>query len=173
MAPKTRESLRERKEEAPASKPWDFTRFFSKTHQDHFYDVVRKKKVISKVPFRLKDDEYPEILYQILRRGWEVLASPVIEVGVLMVQEFYANAWLTKKHDRGMNPELKNWHTMARGHIMDFSPESVRVVLQLLEPREDPHSYIHKVDTDQRLHQVLADMYVLGAQWRRNAQGQP
>ncbi|KAL4300712.1 hypothetical protein AHAS_Ahas17G0228300 [Arachis hypogaea] len=44
MAPKTRESSRKRKEKAPTFEPWDFTRFFFKAHQHHFYDVMRKKK---------------------------------------------------------------------------------------------------------------------------------
>ncbi|KAL4315075.1 hypothetical protein AHAS_Ahas15G0148800 [Arachis hypogaea] len=88
--------------------------------------MVRKKKVILEVPFKLKEDEYPKILHQVLRRDWEILANPISEVGVLMVQEFYANAWVTKKHDTCVNPEPKNWCTMVRGHIIDFSPESVK-----------------------------------------------
>jgi len=36
-------------------------RFISKVHQDHFYEVVAKKKVILEVPFMLKKSEYPEI----------------------------------------------------------------------------------------------------------------
>ncbi|KAL4300410.1 hypothetical protein AHAS_Ahas17G0198100 [Arachis hypogaea] len=149
MAPKTRESFsRKRKEKAPTSDPCNFTRFFSKTHENHFYEVVHKKKVVPEVHFDLKLKEYPEILYQILIWDWEVLANPVTEVGALMVREFYTNAWVTYKHVRGVNPEPKNWCTMVRGHILDFSPESVRVALQLPPSREDPHSYTRRVNTD-------------------------
>ena len=95
------------------------------------------------------------------------------EVGVLMMREFYANTWVTSKHDRSVNPEPKNWHTMVRGHIMDFIPKSVRVVLQLPKTRNDPQSYTRRVNTDERLDQVLADIWVPGAQWRRDAQGKP
>ncbi|KAL4276591.1 hypothetical protein AHAS_Ahas20G0222500 [Arachis hypogaea] len=173
MAPKTGESSRKIKGKAPASEPWETIRFLTKAHQDHFYDMVRKKKVIREAPFKLKVDEYSEILYQILRRDWKILANPISEVGVLMVQEFYANAWVTKKHDTSVNPEPKNWRTMVRGHIIDFSPESVRVALQLPEPRDNPHLYIRRVNTDQRLEQVLANICVSGAQWRRDAQCRP
>ncbi|KAL4294075.1 hypothetical protein AHAS_Ahas18G0191800 [Arachis hypogaea] len=37
----------------------------------------------------------------------------------------------------------------------------------------DPHSYTRRVNTDQRLDQVLAEICVEGAQWRRDAQGKP
>ncbi|KAL4344482.1 hypothetical protein AHAS_Ahas11G0182800 [Arachis hypogaea] len=87
MAPKTGESSsKKRKEKAPTSGRYDFTRFFSKTHEDYFHEIVSKKKVISEVRFDLKLDEYPEIRYPILRRGWEFLTNPVIDVGILMVR---------------------------------------------------------------------------------------
>ncbi|XP_057759192.1 uncharacterized protein LOC130979685 [Arachis stenosperma] len=61
-APKTGESSsRKRKEKAPASSPYYFIRFFSKTHEDHFHEIVSKKKVIPEVCFDLKPNEYPEI----------------------------------------------------------------------------------------------------------------
>ena len=67
-------------------------RFILKVHQEHFYEVVAKKKVIPEVPFKLKKSEYPEIRQEIRRRRWEVLSNPIQQVGILMVQEFYANA---------------------------------------------------------------------------------
>ncbi|XP_016195620.1 uncharacterized protein LOC107636637 [Arachis ipaensis] len=90
-----------------------------------------------------------------------------------MVQEFYANAWVTKKHDTSVNPDPKYWHTMVRGQIIDFSLESVRMALQLPQSRADPQSFTRRVNSDQRLEQVLTDICVVGAQWRRNAQGKP
>ncbi|QHO29606.1 uncharacterized protein DS421_8g226450 [Arachis hypogaea] len=90
-----------------------------------------------------------------------------------MVQEFYANAWVTKKHDTSINQEPKNWRTMGRGHIKDFSPKSARIALQLPKPRANPQSYTRRSNTDQRLDQVLADICVSGAQWRRDAQAKP
>ncbi|KAL4364667.1 hypothetical protein AHAS_Ahas07G0029000 [Arachis hypogaea] len=60
---------------------------------------------------------------------------------------------------------------MVRVHIMKFSPQSVRVVLQLPPFGEDPHSYTRRVNTDQRLDQVLEDIYLPRAQWRRDSRG--
>ena len=56
MAPKARETSRKRKgkTKASTSESWEMERFISKAHQDHFYDVVAKKKVIPEVPFKLK-----------------------------------------------------------------------------------------------------------------------
>ena len=67
MAPKARETSRKRKGKAIAStsEPWEMERFISKVHQDHFYEVVAKKKVIPEVPFMLKKNEYPEIRHEI------------------------------------------------------------------------------------------------------------
>ena len=60
------------------------------------------------VPFMLKKNEYPKIWHEIQRRGWEILTNPIQQVGILMVQEFYANAWITKNHDQSVNPDPKN-----------------------------------------------------------------
>ena len=103
MASKAGETSRKRKGKAIAStsESWKMERFISKVHQDHFYEVVAKKKVIPEVPFMLKKNEYPEIRHEIRRRGWEVLTNPIQQVGILMVQEFYANAWITRNHEIG------------------------------------------------------------------------
>ncbi|KAL4330402.1 hypothetical protein AHAS_Ahas13G0396500 [Arachis hypogaea] len=166
MAPKTGESSRKRKRKAPAStsEPWETWRFLTKAHQDYFHDVVRQKKVILEVIFRLKEDEYSEIQQEIWRIDWKILANHISEVGTLMVQEFFANAWVTKKHDTSVNPEPKNWRTMVREQILDFSPKSVRLALQLPRMQVDPHSYTRRVNSDQRLEQVLANICVEGAQ---------
>ena len=118
MAPKARETSRKRKGKTKAftSESWEMERFISNVHQDHFYEVVAKKKVIHEVPFKLKKNEYPEIRHEIQRRGWQVLTNPIQQVGILMVQEFYANAWITRNHDQSMNPSPKNYLTMVRGN---------------------------------------------------------
>ena len=133
MASKAGETSRKRKGKAKAStsESWEMERFISKAHQDHFYDVVAKKKVISEVPFKLKKNEYPEIRHEIQRRGWEVQTNPIQQVRILMVQEFYANAWITRNHDQSMNPSPKNYLTMVRGKYLDFSPENVRLAFHL------------------------------------------
>ena len=71
MAPKAGETSRKRKGKAIAStsESWKMERFISKVHQDHFYEVVAKKKVISEVPFKLRKNEYPEIRHEIRRTG--------------------------------------------------------------------------------------------------------
>ena len=56
MAPKAREISRKRKGKAIAStsEAWEMERFISKVYQDHFYEVVAKKKVSPEAPFKLK-----------------------------------------------------------------------------------------------------------------------
>ncbi|KAL4390811.1 hypothetical protein AHAS_Ahas03G0182400 [Arachis hypogaea] len=127
-------------------------RFISKAHQDHFYEVVAKKKVIPEVPFMLKKNEYPKIRHEIQRRGWEVLTNhPIQQVRILIVQEFYANAWIIRNHDQSMNPNPKNWLTMVRGKCLDFSLENVRLAFNLPMMQEDARPYTRRVNFDQRL----------------------
>ena len=175
MAPKTGESSRKGKGKikASTSESWEMERFISKAHQDHFYDVVAKKKVIPEVPFKLKRNEYPEIRHEIQRRGWEVLTNPIQQVGILMVQEFYANAWITKNHDQSKNPDPKNYVTMVRGKYLDFSPENVRLAFNLPYMEENARPYTRRVNFDQRLDQVLMDICVEGAQWKIDSKGKP
>ncbi|KAL4396699.1 hypothetical protein AHAS_Ahas01G0118000 [Arachis hypogaea] len=139
-------------------------RFISKVHQNHFYEVVTKKKVIPKVPFMLKKNEYSEIRHEIRRRGWEVLTNPIHQVRILMVQEFYANAWITRNHDQSMNPNPKNWLTMVREKYLDFSPKNVRLAFHLPMMQENACPYTRRVNFDQRLDQVPMDICVEGAQ---------
>ena len=173
MASNAGETSRKRKgkEKASTSESWEMERFISRVHQDHFYEVVALKKVIPEVPFSLKKSEYPEIRHEIRRRGWEVLTNPIQQVGILMVQEFYANAWITKNHDQSVNPNPKNWLTMVRGKYLDFSPENVRLAFNLPMMQGDEHPYTRRVNFDQRLDQVLIDICEEGAQWKRNSRG--
>ncbi|XP_057748138.1 uncharacterized protein LOC130967343 [Arachis stenosperma] len=175
MASKAGETSRKRKGKAKAStsESWEMDRFLSRVHQDHFYEVVALKKVIPEVPFSLKKGEYPEIRHEIRRRGWEVLTNPIQQVGILMVQEFYANAWITKNHDQGVNPDPKNYLTMVRGKYLDFSPESVRVAFNLPMMQGDEHPYTRRVNFDQRLDQVLTTICEEGAQWKQDSRGKP
>ncbi|KAL4276948.1 hypothetical protein AHAS_Ahas20G0258200 [Arachis hypogaea] len=84
MAPKVGElSSRKRKEKTPSTIPHEVHQFYTKVYEEHYYKIISKKKVIPEVKFVLKANEYPEIQEQIRSRGWEVLANPVIEVGVL------------------------------------------------------------------------------------------
>ena len=166
MAPKAVVSSRKGKgkTKASTSESWEMERFISKSHQDHFYDAVAKKKVIPEVPFKLKKNEYPEIRHEIRRRGWEFLTNPIQQVRILMVQEFYANAWITRNHDQSMNPNPKNWLTIVRGKYLDFSPENVRLAFPLPMIQENARPYTRRVNFDQRLDQVLMDICVEGAQ---------
>ena len=90
-----------------------------------------------------------------------------------MVQEFYANAWITKNHDQSVNPDPKNWLTMVRGKYLDFSPESVRLAFNLPMMQGDEHPYTRRVNFDQRLDQVLTVICEEGAQWKRDSRGKP
>ena len=90
-----------------------------------------------------------------------------------MVQEFYANAWITRNHDQSKNPNPKNYLTMVRGNYLDFSPENVRLAFNLPMMEENARPYTRRANFDQRLDQVLMDICVEGAQWKVDSRGKP
>ncbi|KAL4365650.1 hypothetical protein AHAS_Ahas07G0127300 [Arachis hypogaea] len=62
---------------------------------------------------------------------------------------------------------------MVRGRFLDFSPESVRLAFNLPLMQGDPHPYTRRVNFNQRLDQVLPNICLEGAQWKRDSQGKP
>ncbi|KAL4349961.1 hypothetical protein AHAS_Ahas10G0094300 [Arachis hypogaea] len=62
---------------------------------------------------------------------------------------------------------------MVLGRLLDFSPKSVKLALHLPLMQGDPHHYTRRVNFDQKLDQVLSNICVEGAQWRRDAHGKP
>ncbi|MED6141773.1 hypothetical protein PIB30_106851 [Stylosanthes scabra] len=71
---------------------FDEHRFRKEFNPQLFESHARKRKVIPEVGFNLDKGEYPQIMEQILLRGWRRLAAPMTGVSKLLVQEFYANA---------------------------------------------------------------------------------
>ncbi|MED6173739.1 hypothetical protein PIB30_062502 [Stylosanthes scabra] len=76
---------------APVS-VFDEHRFRKEFNQELFNSHARKRKVIPEVGFDLNEDEYPQIMEQVMLRGWRRLAAPHTSVSKLLMQEFYANA---------------------------------------------------------------------------------
>ncbi|MED6173234.1 hypothetical protein PIB30_057395 [Stylosanthes scabra] len=90
-------------------------------------------------------------------RGWKLLCKPPQDkMGILMLREFYANAKMTG-NEKQTHPHLT---TFVRGREVDFCPESIRVVLQLPEIADSPQSYEARKDGDQRLEDVIRNIYV-------------
>ncbi|MED6175736.1 hypothetical protein PIB30_081167 [Stylosanthes scabra] len=71
---------------------FDEHRFRIEFNQELFESYARRRKVIPEVGFDLNEDEYPQIMEQVMLRGWRRLAAPHTSVNKLLVQEFYANA---------------------------------------------------------------------------------
>ncbi|KAL4329191.1 hypothetical protein AHAS_Ahas13G0275400 [Arachis hypogaea] len=69
MAPKIIESSKKRKGKEPATSSYNAQRFRSKLHEKHFYEHTYEKAVTPEVGFALQLNEYPEIQFQIQRRG--------------------------------------------------------------------------------------------------------
>ncbi|MED6224547.1 hypothetical protein PIB30_085215 [Stylosanthes scabra] len=177
MAPKTR---KRNTSDAPSSsqrpntppKPtYDATRFKSLAHERHYEEMVQFRMPIPEVLFSLKKNEFKHIKDEITRRGWDLLCNPPQKkMGIMLLREFYANARMTRR-DKQSNP---HYMTSVRGKDIDFSPESIRVILQLpdIDDSEQSCEARRKAD-DQRLNDVLRDIGEPFAQWKLDNKGKP
>ncbi|MED6114322.1 hypothetical protein PIB30_079165 [Stylosanthes scabra] len=120
---------------------FDNYRFKSAFNDELYNSIVKNKKVIAECCIDLDDNEYPEVKEQISLRGWTRLAAPKQEISIDLIHEFYANAILTEEEI-----EEAGGHTFrsyVRGKLVDFSPENLRNLVQ-----------------------VLADLCIPGATWK-------
>ncbi|MED6223965.1 hypothetical protein PIB30_079287 [Stylosanthes scabra] len=120
--------------------------FQKEFNQQLFESHARRRKVIPEVGFNLDEDEYPQIMEQILLRGWRRLAAPMTSVSKMLVQEFYANVAISD--EEAAEQEELPYKSFARGVKVDFSPNNIR------------------------LDEVLADLCIPGATWKLSS-GQP
>ena len=89
-----------------------------------------------------------------------------------MVQEFFANLWMTEKQRLEETAFYTFW-TMVRGKIIYFHFDKVREVLKLPQLQDDPESFNRRMANDKRLDQVLEDICLPGTKWITNSKGVP
>ncbi|MED6198809.1 hypothetical protein PIB30_069983 [Stylosanthes scabra] len=140
-------------------------------NQNLFEELVSKKKITPEVTFDLEDDEYPSIKEQIALQGWRRLASPRTKVSKLMIQEIYANA--VQSDEEMGQVDQHPYKSYVRGVEVDFSPENIKRVLRFKDNIPGATTdYTTRLNSDQRLDQVLQDLCIPGATWRLSS-GQP
>ncbi|MED6213099.1 hypothetical protein PIB30_089956 [Stylosanthes scabra] len=154
---------------APVS-VFDEHRFRKEFNQELFNSHARKRKVIPENGFNLNADEYPQIMEQVALRGWKRLAGPRTNVSELMMQEFYANAAVSKEEAAEQN-ELP-YMSFVRGIKVDFSPSNIRRVMRFKSTTEGAEiDYNTRKAMDQRLDEVLRDLCIPGATWKLSSNG--
>ncbi|MED6129174.1 hypothetical protein PIB30_105258, partial [Stylosanthes scabra] len=140
-----------------AEPPYDAIRFRSLTHQKHFFEWVQNRTPNVEVPFQLHSTEFPHITAEIQRRGWHYLCNPIQgKLGITLLREFYANAKKSKR-ERALYPPV--YISRIRGKDLDYSLESLKVVLQLPDVDvEGPTYEARRNSNDLRLGKVLRDI---------------
>ncbi|MED6174671.1 hypothetical protein PIB30_071210 [Stylosanthes scabra] len=134
-------------------------------NQNLYEELVSKKKITPKVTFDLEEDEYPSIKEQIALRGWRRLASPRTKVSKWMIQEFYENA-VQSDEEMGQGDQHP-YRSYVRGVEVDFSPQNIKRVLRFKDNTLGVTTYYTtRLNSDQRLDQVLQDLCIPGATWR-------
>ncbi|MED6188676.1 hypothetical protein PIB30_088093 [Stylosanthes scabra] len=150
---------------------FDEHRFRKEFNQWLFESHAKRRIVIPEVGFNLDEGEYPQIMEQILLRGWRRLAAPMTGVNKLLVQEFYANAAVSD--EKVANEDQLPYKSFVRGIKVDFSPENIRRVMRFKSSTAGAETdYKTRQASDQRLDKVLADLCIPGATWKLSS-GQP
>ncbi|MED6152415.1 hypothetical protein PIB30_091862 [Stylosanthes scabra] len=145
--------------------------FRKEFNQQLFESHARRRKIIPEVGFNLDEDKYPQIMEQIMLRGWRRLAAPQTSVSKLLVQEFYANAAISDE-EAAEQDELP-YKSFVRGVKVDFSPSNIRRVMRFKRETAGAETdYKTHQAMDQRLDEVLADLCIPGATWKLSS-GQP
>ncbi|MED6166495.1 hypothetical protein PIB30_109915, partial [Stylosanthes scabra] len=146
---------------------------FRTAHNEQLFDsYARRRKVIPEVGFNLEDDEYPKIMEQIALRGWRRLAAPRTDISKLLVQEFYANAAVSDE-EAAAQEELP-YKSFVRGKEIDFSPNNIRRVMRFKRDTAGAQTdYKTHQALNQRLDEVLTDLYIPGASWKLSSSHPP
>ncbi|MED6213795.1 hypothetical protein PIB30_096825 [Stylosanthes scabra] len=162
--------LRKRKGKAAASTS-EAPRFKTLYHESHFNKFFAAREVLPEIRIKIDDDALSPITAQINLRKWQRLTKPFLMVGYSLVREFYANAWRLEEHKN----QPPTYTTQIRGTKINFSPESIHIVLKLRDtPLPNAASYHdRKANNNLRLDEVLDCLYVEGAQWVRHPDGRP
>ncbi|MED6212439.1 hypothetical protein PIB30_083362 [Stylosanthes scabra] len=133
-------------------------------NQQLYEETAHKKKVIPEVGFNL-NDEYPEIMEHIARRGWRSIASPRQEIAKSMIQELYANAAWSEEEMEGHDEHP--YKSYVRGKEIDFPSANIRRVMRFREATPGAeNNYDNRQSHDQQIDQVLKDLCILGATWK-------
>ncbi|MED6135478.1 hypothetical protein PIB30_046878 [Stylosanthes scabra] len=118
-------------------------------------------------------DTSPEPTYDAIRfksLAHERHFEEVKKMGIQLLREFYANARMARR-DKQSNPR---YMTFVRGKDIDFSPTSIKVILQLPDIDDSEQSYeARRQDDDQRLNEVLRDIGEPFAQWKLDNKKKP
>ncbi|MED6210953.1 hypothetical protein PIB30_069011 [Stylosanthes scabra] len=143
-------------------------------NQNLHEELVSKKKIIPEVTFDLNKDEYPSFKEQIALRGWRSLPSPRTKVTKWMMHEFYANA-VQSDEEMGQGDQHP-YRSYVRGVVVDFSPQNIKRVLRFKDntpgTATDYTTHRLRLNSDQRLDEVLEDLCIVGATWKLSS-GQP
>ncbi|MED6212502.1 hypothetical protein PIB30_083927 [Stylosanthes scabra] len=144
---------------------FDEHRFRKELNQELFNLHARKRKVIPEVGFDLNEDEYPQIMEQVMLRGWRRLAAPHTSVSKLLVQEFYVNAAISDE-EAAEQDELP-YKSFVRGIKVDFSPSNIRRVMRFKRETAGAQTdYRTRQAMEERLDEVLVDLCIQGATWK-------
>ncbi|MED6140727.1 hypothetical protein PIB30_096264 [Stylosanthes scabra] len=144
---------------------FDEYRFRKEFNQQLFESHAKRRKVIPEVGFDLNEDEYPQIMEQVMLRGWRRLAAPHTSVSKLLVQEFYANAAISDE-EAAEQDELP-YKSFVRGVKVDFSPSNIRRVMRFKRETVGAQTdYKTRQAMDQRLDEALADLCIPEATWK-------
>ncbi|MED6113382.1 hypothetical protein PIB30_070214 [Stylosanthes scabra] len=109
---------------------------------------------------------------QIALRGWRRLAAPRTDISKLLVLELYANVAVSDE-EAAVQEELP-YKSFVRGKEVDFSPNNIRRVMRFKRETAGAQTdYKTRQTLNQRLDEVLADLWIPGATWKLSSSQPP
>lgn len=72
--------------------PYDINHFKSRDHGE-VLNELRSRKFVDERRIQLEDPwEFSKFIQEINNRGWQVLATPIYEINIDIIREFYVNS---------------------------------------------------------------------------------
>ncbi|MED6140427.1 hypothetical protein PIB30_093140 [Stylosanthes scabra] len=141
-------------------------------HQEIYQKYIHKKGVTPEKSFELQEGQYPEVGEQIQLRGWRRLSNPRTKISKDLVLEFYTKAIRTE--EELTSGEDYPYTSFVRGTEVDFSAVKIKEVLRIRHMTLGAETdFKTRQYEDQRLDEVIRDIYMPGAQWKMSSSKPP
>ncbi|MED6150946.1 hypothetical protein PIB30_077511 [Stylosanthes scabra] len=141
-------------------------------HQEIYQKHIHRKGITHEKSFELQEGQYPEVGEQIRLRGWRRLSKSRTKISKDLVHEFYTNAVRTKE-ELACEEDFP-YTSFVRGKEVDFSTAKIRELLRIKHMTLGAETGIKtRQYEDQRLDEVIREIYMPGAQWKMSSSQPP
>ncbi|MED6149008.1 hypothetical protein PIB30_058360 [Stylosanthes scabra] len=141
-------------------------------HQEIYQKYIHREGVTLEKGFELQEGQYPEVGEQIRLRGWRRLGKPRTKISKDLVHKFYTN--VVRTEEELASGEDYPYTSFVRGKEVDFSAAKIIEVLRIKHMTLGAETeFKTRQFEDQRLDEVISEIYMPGAQWKMSSRQPP